>query len=99
MKLKVQTLDAKAKGDIDLNDEVFGIEPRADILHRVVTWQLKRHVARLVRPANALTLPAPARNSVARKAAVSPVTAIVALRFSSVVVRLTVLVSATSTRC
>ena len=39
MKLKVQTLDAKAKGDIDLNDEVFGIEPRADILHRVVTWQ------------------------------------------------------------
>ena len=33
MKLKVQTLDgsgsAKAKGDIDLNDEVFGVEPRA----------------------------------------------------------------------
>jgi large subunit ribosomal protein L4 len=42
MKLKVQTLDAKAKGDIDLNDEVFGIEPRADILHRVVTWQREK---------------------------------------------------------
>ena len=40
MKLKVQTLDAKAKGDIDLADDVFGLEPRADILHRVVTWQL-----------------------------------------------------------
>ena len=41
MKLKVQTLDAKGKGDIDLNDDVFGLEPRADILHRVVTWQLE----------------------------------------------------------
>jgi large subunit ribosomal protein L4 len=42
MKLKVQTLDAKGKGDIDLNDDVFGVEPRADILHRVVTWQLEK---------------------------------------------------------
>jgi large subunit ribosomal protein L4 len=43
MKVKVQTLDGKGKGsDIELNDEVFGIEPRADILHRVVTWQLEK---------------------------------------------------------
>ena len=44
MKVKVQTLDGKAaKGaDIELNDDVFGIEPRADILHRVVTWQLEK---------------------------------------------------------
>jgi large subunit ribosomal protein L4 len=42
MKVKVQTLDAKAKGDIELNEEVFGVEPRADILHRVVTWQLEK---------------------------------------------------------
>jgi large subunit ribosomal protein L4 len=42
MKVKVQTLDAKAGGDIDLNDEIFGVEPRADILHRVVTWQLEK---------------------------------------------------------
>jgi large subunit ribosomal protein L4 len=42
MKLTVQTLDAKAKGDIDLNDAVFGLEPRADILHRVVTWQREK---------------------------------------------------------
>lgn len=45
MKLKVKTLDAKAKGDIDLNDDVFGVEPRADILHRVVTWQLEKRRA------------------------------------------------------
>lgn len=42
MKIKVQTLDAKASGDVELNDEVFGLEPRADILHRVVTWQLEK---------------------------------------------------------
>ena len=46
MKVKVQTLDgtggAKAGGDIDLNDEIFAVEPRADILHRVVTWQLEK---------------------------------------------------------
>lgn len=41
MKVKVQKLDGKASGDIELNDTVFGVEPRADILHRVVTWQLE----------------------------------------------------------
>ena len=38
MKVKVQKIDGKASGDIELNDDVFGVEPRADILHRVVTW-------------------------------------------------------------
>ena len=42
MKVNVQTLDAKGNGEIELNDEVFGVEPRADILHRVVTWQLEK---------------------------------------------------------
>ncbi|WNO54855.1 50S ribosomal protein L4 [Stakelama saccharophila] len=44
MKVKVQTLDGKAaKGaDIDLKDDIFGLDPRADILHRVVTWQLEK---------------------------------------------------------
>ena len=48
MKVQVQTLDAKAGGDIQLDDAVFGVEPRADILHRVVTWQLsnRRGLAR-----------------------------------------------------
>ena len=46
MKVKVQTLDgSKASGDIELNDDVFGLEPRADILHRVVTWQLEKRRA------------------------------------------------------
>ena len=43
MKIKIQTLDGSAaKGDIELNDAIFGLEPRADILHRVVTWQLEK---------------------------------------------------------
>ena len=45
MKVKVQKLDGKAVagagGEIELDDAVFGVEPRADILHRVVTWQLE----------------------------------------------------------
>lgn len=51
MKVPVQTLDAQAGGDLELNDAVFGVEPRADILHRVVTWQLvnRRAPARATR--------------------------------------------------
>lgn len=51
MKVKVQNIDGKASGDIELDDAVFGVEPRADILHRVVTWQLenRRGTARAAR--------------------------------------------------
>jgi len=45
MKVDVKTLDAKASGDVELNDAIFGVEPRADILHRVVTWQLEKRRA------------------------------------------------------
>ena len=52
MKVNLINLDGSAaKGDIELSDAVFGIEPRADILHRVVTWQLenRRGIARKAR--------------------------------------------------
>jgi large subunit ribosomal protein L4 len=43
VKLKVQTLDGKNAGaDIELSEDVFGLDPRADILHRVVTWQREK---------------------------------------------------------
>ena len=46
MKIKVLTLDGgKSAGDVELNDAVFGLEPRADILHRVVTGQLEKRRA------------------------------------------------------
>jgi large subunit ribosomal protein L4 len=39
MKLDVIKLDAKKAGSIELDDAIFGLVPRADILHRVVRWQ------------------------------------------------------------
>lgn len=39
MELKVTTLDGKQAGAIDVSEAVFGLEPRADILHRMVRWQ------------------------------------------------------------
>jgi large subunit ribosomal protein L4 len=39
MKLDVIKLDGGKAGSVELGDEIFGLEPRADILHRVVRWQ------------------------------------------------------------
>lgn len=39
MKLDVITLDGGTAGSVELGDDVFGLEPRSDILHRVVRWQ------------------------------------------------------------
>jgi large subunit ribosomal protein L4 len=45
MKLDVINLDAAAAGEVEVSDEIFGLEPRADILHRVVRWQLAKRQA------------------------------------------------------
>jgi large subunit ribosomal protein L4 len=45
VKVKVQSFAGTDAADIELNDEVFGLDPRADILHRVVTWQLEKRRA------------------------------------------------------
>jgi len=42
MKADVKTLDNKKAGSVELAEEVFGVTPRRDILHRVVTWQLAK---------------------------------------------------------
>lgn len=39
MKLDVIKLDGETAGEVELGDEIFGVEPRADILYRVVRWQ------------------------------------------------------------
>jgi len=39
MKLDVIKLDGGTAGSVELSEELFGLEPRADILHRVVRWQ------------------------------------------------------------
>jgi large subunit ribosomal protein L4 len=42
MELKIMSLDGKAAGSVELPDAIFGLEPRADILHRCVRWQLAK---------------------------------------------------------
>ena len=39
MQIDIINFDGKSVGKANLNDGIFGVEPRADILHRVVTWQ------------------------------------------------------------
>ncbi|WP_372884576.1 50S ribosomal protein L4 [Shimia sp.] len=39
MKLDVINLDGSSAGSVELDADLFGLEPRADILHRVVRWQ------------------------------------------------------------
>ncbi|HYW59218.1 MAG TPA: 50S ribosomal protein L4 [Xanthobacteraceae bacterium] len=45
MELKITTLDGKQAGSVNLSDAIFGLEPRADILQRCVTWQLAKRRA------------------------------------------------------
>ncbi len=45
MKTDVQTLDAKKAGTVDLSEDLFGLEPRADILHRMVNYQRAKRQA------------------------------------------------------
>jgi len=45
MKMDVQTLGAKKSGSVTLDDGVFGLEPRKDLLHRMVRYQLAKRQA------------------------------------------------------
>lgn len=45
MELEVKTLEGSAAGSITVSDEIFGLEPRTDLIHRVVRWQLAKRQA------------------------------------------------------
>jgi large subunit ribosomal protein L4 len=45
MKLDVTTLSGDKAGSVDLSDAIFGLEPRADLIHRVVRYQLAKRQA------------------------------------------------------
>lgn len=45
MELEVKTLDGASAGSITVSDEIFGLDPRVDLIHRVVRWQLARRQA------------------------------------------------------
>ena len=42
MQLNVTTLDGREAGSVQLSDAIFGLEPRADLIHRCIRWQLSR---------------------------------------------------------
>jgi large subunit ribosomal protein L4 len=42
MKTQILNLDNKAAGDVELSDAIFGLEPRQDLIQRVVVWQLAK---------------------------------------------------------
>ncbi|HEY8381620.1 MAG TPA: 50S ribosomal protein L4 [Microvirga sp.] len=45
MKLDITTLEGNAAGSVELNEAIFGLEPRADLLARCVRWQLAKRQA------------------------------------------------------
>jgi large subunit ribosomal protein L4 len=45
MRAEVKTLDAGSAGEIELNDAIFGLEPRADLIHRMVRYQTLKRMA------------------------------------------------------
>tara|TARA_B100000614_G_scaffold91050_1_gene82316 strand:+ start:204 stop:821 length:618 start_codon:yes stop_codon:yes gene_type:complete len=42
MKLKVIKMNGASAGSVELGEDIFGLDPRIDILHRVVRWQRNR---------------------------------------------------------
>jgi large subunit ribosomal protein L4 len=45
MKLDITTLEGQAAGSVELDEAIFGLEPRADLLARCVRWQLAKRQA------------------------------------------------------
>ena len=45
MKLDITTLDGAGAGSVDLDETIFGLEPRVDLLQRMVRWQLAKRQA------------------------------------------------------
>src|SRR3954451_15618143 len=45
MKVDITTFDGGAAGSVDLSDEIFGLDPRADLLARCIRWQLAKRRA------------------------------------------------------
>jgi large subunit ribosomal protein L4 len=42
MELQVTTLDGKKSGSVKVSDAIFGLDPRTDLIHRCVVWQLAK---------------------------------------------------------
>jgi large subunit ribosomal protein L4 len=45
MELPLTNFDGKKSGSVNLSDAIFGLEPRPDIIHRCIVWQLAKRRA------------------------------------------------------
>jgi large subunit ribosomal protein L4 len=45
VKIDVTSFDGQTAGSIELSEEVFGLEPRADLIFRMIRWQLAKRRA------------------------------------------------------
>lgn len=45
MKIDLKTLEGASAGSVELSDDIFGLEPRADLIHRMILWQLAKRQA------------------------------------------------------
>ena len=67
MDLKVTTLDGKDAGSVTLNKEIFGLEPRNDLIQRCVVWQLAKRRAGTHAVKNRADINRTGKKSVAQK--------------------------------
>ena len=72
MELKVTTLDGKDAGKVTLSEAIFGLEPREDILQRMVRWQLAKRQQGTHKLTAAPRSPAPAPRCTGRRAPAAP---------------------------
>jgi large subunit ribosomal protein L4 len=45
MELQITSFDGKTSGSVKLSDAIFGLEPRPDLIHRCIVWQLAKRRA------------------------------------------------------
>ena len=67
MDLKVTTLDGKEAGSVTLNKDIFGLEPRNDLIQRCVVWQLAKRRAGTHAVKNRADINRTGKKSVAQK--------------------------------
>ena len=67
MDLKVTTLDGKEAGSVTLNKDIFGLEPRTDLIQRCVVWQLAKRRAGTHAVKNRADINRTGKKSVAQK--------------------------------
>ena len=72
MKLKVIKIDGASAGSVELGDDIFGLDPRVDILHRVVRWQRNKAQAGTHKVKTRSKQVIPAKRFIGKKAPVAP---------------------------